>query len=153
MIRNLMVLIIVGALVGCAAASTTPAPPQPALTPALRSAPTPSGRAPVVPTRASAGSAPTPSGVATGLVQIEVSEFYFYPEQVTIKVGATVEWVPIGSHVHTINSKKNSPVVIDGNIGTMGGHRYRMTFQKPGTYYYECLLHPGVMDAVIEVVN
>jgi len=55
--------------------------------------------------------------------------------------------------VHTINSKKNPPVEINGNIGTMGGHRYRMIFQVPGVYNYECLLHPGVMDAIIQVVD
>jgi plastocyanin len=153
MIRIIILLTSIIALTGCAAGVATQTPPQPTSAPAMRATPTLSARATAIPTRASTSGASATPTVATGLVQIEVAEFYFYPELVTIKVGTTVEWVPIGSHVHTINSKKNSPLVINGNIGTMGGHRYQMTFQVPGIYQYECLLHPGVMDAMIEVVN
>lgn len=85
-----------------------------------------------------------------GIVRIEVGEFFFEPQNLVISVGTTVEWVPIGEQPHTIDSK-TSPVEFNGRVGTKGGPTFLFKFEQPGTFLYDCRIHPGVMDAVILV--
>ena len=88
----------------------------------------------------------------TSLVQVQVGEFFFDPQVVTITMNSTIEWVPVGNHLHTIVSK-SSTFYWRGTVGEKGGHKFRITFGEPGRYEYYCDVHSGVMEATIVVLT
>ncbi|MGH7640315.1 MAG: cupredoxin domain-containing protein [Candidatus Dormibacteria bacterium] len=71
----------------------------------------------------------------------------FVPDNLTVPVGATVEWIWTDEYdQHNVwwidQSLVNSP--------TKGaGYRWAVKFLKPGTYDYYCTLHPGMQGTVI----
>jgi plastocyanin len=124
---------------GCGAAENQSPPPTPAawpFTPIARR-PTPA-RVPVVPT-------PTP---ADGVPRIVVGDDYFESAQVTIPLGASVEWVHQGTAAHTVTSADANWAVI---FLSPGSHA-RLAFNAPGIYRYFCSYHPGMVGS-IEVVQ
>jgi plastocyanin len=85
----------------------------------------------------------------------------FLPSAITIDAGDTVTWT-VGASEHTVAFllPKQSPFTAplrpaggateDGTAFTssgilFGGQSYTLTFPKPGTYTYHCLLHPPEM--------
>lgn len=100
-----------------------------------------------------ASHAPAPTA-AEGLVQVQVGEFFVDPAILTIVVGTTVEWIPMGEREHTIVSKdKKTGWPRDGSVGMIGGPPFRATFREPGIYTYYCSVHPSVMDGEIIVIE
>ena len=71
----------------------------------------------------------------------------FVPDQMTVPVGATVEWVWTDQYdQHNVwwidQDLVNSP--------TKGaGYHWAVQFLTPGTYDYYCTLHPGMQGTVI----
>lgn len=133
------------------AALTLPAPAPgtlnaPALTPTLSRprgrTPTPSPVVTLVPATAT---------IAVGRTQVEVGDYYFSPPVVTITVGTTITWVPVGTVVHTILSTDSPPAFRGGTSGA-GSPVFRHTFSSPGTYAYYCDYHPDEMDAWVVVI-
>lgn len=98
---------------------------------------------------------PRPAATATpadGQMEITIGDYYFYPQVVTVTVGTTVTWMPVGVLFHTIVSK-DSPPVFEGATGGVGTRVFRFTFRKPGVYAYHCDYHPGAMDAWVVVIE
>lgn len=96
----------------------------------------------------------------------------FYPASLTINAGDTVQWTFPSGEPHTVSIVPDgqtappptdpsvpAPVggtTTDGTTYTSSGFillgkNYLMTFTKPGTYHYTCLIHAG-MDGTI-IVN
>jgi plastocyanin len=71
----------------------------------------------------------------------------FVPEEMTVPVGATVEWI------WTDQYDQHNVWWIDQeliNSPTKGsGYRWAVQFLTPGTYEYYCTLHPGMQGTVI----
>jgi len=68
----------------------------------------------------------------------------FQPKELTISAGDTVTWI------------NNDPMLHNVDLGSLGkspdmrkGETYSMTFDKPGTYDYECNIHPGMTGKII----
>ena len=88
------------------------------------------------------------SGISGPLVKTNhvtmVKSYRFDPDRVEIKAGDTVTWTNEDNFTHTVR--------VDGQDDhkVERGHSVSITFDKPGTYKYECTLHS--MDMKGEVV-
>lgn len=92
----------------------------------------------------SGGSKPTP--VASGT--IEMKDIAFSPKDATVKVGQKVTWVNKDSVDHNVIAGNGA--FKSGNFGQNG--TFTFTPKKPGTYTYQCTLHPG-MTATLTVTG
>ncbi|UTI64186.1 cupredoxin domain-containing protein [Paraconexibacter antarcticus] len=96
-----------------------------------------SAAAVAIPSAASAVSARAASTKTVHIVDIA-----YKPRKLTIRRGTTVKWSFDDQIVaHTVTSTgskrfKSSPQKMNGT--------YKVTFRKPGTYRYHCLVHPNV---------
>ncbi len=95
------------------------------------------------------GTDEVPKPVATNHVDLPKS-YEFRPVVITVPVGTTVMWTNSDNFTHTVR-------IIDmGNrvIGTMSpGQSLSFTFTKPGTYHYDCSLHPQNMHGIVTVTE
>jgi plastocyanin len=87
--------------------------------------------------------------------KVKVADDYFSPTKVTIKKGNSVNWVWSKSNYETHNVtlfkgpksiKKSKFTSIDASSGI----HFKRTFTVPGTYHFECTIHPG-MNIVVTV--
>jgi plastocyanin len=82
-----------------------------------------------------------PAGAAGASVTLE--DLKFKPDTVSIKVGGTVRWKWEENVLHNVHGGPfESPNKSDGV--------FTHTFDKAGTYEYECTLHSG-MTGTVEV--
>ena len=93
---------------------------------------------------------PGPDDLEGGLeidATVDVTDFAFEPDEVTIGTGETVEWRNDGDVVHA--------VVADDHLFESGelhpGESSAFTFDTPGRHEYRCSLHPRQMQAVVVV--
>ncbi len=78
-------------------------------------------------------------------VQIRVDNFAFSPDQLTIPVNSTVEWVNRDDVPHTVAST-------DGFFKSRAldsDEAYSHTFSKAGTYEYYCSIHPKMVGKIV----
>jgi plastocyanin len=74
----------------------------------------------------------------SGATTVQVSNFSFVPQHLTVTVGTRVTWQFDDSVDHTATSK-TSGVFDSGNKGK--GQSYTFAFNTPGTYPYLCTIH------------
>ncbi|SES42992.1 cupredoxin domain-containing protein [Actinokineospora terrae] len=82
-------------------------------------------------------SASTPSAPATGDATVEIKNFTFTPQQLTVVVGTTVTWKFTDTAKHNVTASGKSFASDDLSDGATFTH----TFDKPGEYPYICSLH------------
>lgn len=76
---------------------------------------------------------------------VDIINFEFSPQTLSIKVGDTVTWTNQDSIRHDIKSN-------DGNFYSIPldtGQTYSFTFNQPGTFDYRCGLHPTMEGTII----
>jgi plastocyanin len=91
---------------------------------------------------------PTTVGAANTHV-VATGDFFFKPKRLEIVPGDTVTW-KFADETHNLASRKGAPEKVrsgDKDEGTT----YSFTFTKPGRYSYECTIHLGLMDGVVQV--
>jgi len=94
------------------------------------------------------GNAPAPSGEAVRSEKVEISDFAYNPDPVTIQVGGKVIWKNEDSTSHTATADDGS-----FDIGPIEEGKLKSeTFKQPGTYSYHCTIHPS-MHGTIRVVE
>jgi len=91
------------------------------------------------------GSQPAPSGSAAGATSmVDIKNFAFNPNTLTVAPGATVTWKFDDSTDHTVvaddNSFSSQP---EGN-----GQTYSHTFPTAGTLSYHCSIHPFMKASI-----
>jgi plastocyanin len=94
------------------------------------------------------GNAPAPSGEAVRSQKVEIVNFSYDPDPVTIQEGGKVIWLNQDSAPHTATAD-------DGSFDTgvlQEGKLKSETFKEAGTFTYHCELHPN-MHGTIEVVE
>jgi plastocyanin len=94
------------------------------------------------------GNAAAPSGEAVRAAKVEIVEFAYDPDPVTIQAGGKVTWINRDSAPHTATAE-------DGTFdtGTIEQGKIKSeTFKEPGTYAYICKIHP-TMHGTVEVVE
>lgn len=78
--------------------------------------------------------------------QIEIKDFHFTPQTLTVKSGAKVTWINHDDEVHVVASadkkfEKSSPLDTD--------QKFTITAGAPGTYNYFCSVHPKMTGKII----
>jgi plastocyanin len=76
--------------------------------------------------------------------QVDIIDFAFAPEEMTIHVGDTINWTNTGSAPHT--STSDSAMWDSGSLST--GDEFSFTFNAPGTYTYHCEIHTAMTGTI-----
>ena len=92
------------------------------------------------------GSPVKADGAAPVAVRVNIFNYKFDPETVTVPVGATVTWTNKDEIPHTVASSDKS---FKGSGGLDTDDSYSYTFTKPGKYSYYCTLHPFMKGKVV----
>ena len=76
---------------------------------------------------------------------VEIHNFKFQPETLTVVAGTTVTWKNGDESPHTIAAKDGAfrSAALDTK------ESYSFTFATPGTYVYGCTLHPIMVGKII----
>ena len=78
---------------------------------------------------------------------VDIADFTFGPNSVTITAGGTVTWTNSDSAPHTATGDGGS-----FDTGTIDpGASASITFDTPGTYTYICSIHPNMTGTVVVV--
>jgi plastocyanin len=83
----------------------------------------------------------------TAAWRVGIRDNYFEPKTLEVPVGTTVTWTNYGEHRHTVTSYRG---LFDSGELDYGG-TFSRTFSEPGSYYYDCTLHPNEMWGTIIV--
>ncbi len=79
--------------------------------------------------------------------KVEIEDFAYHPDPVTIEEGGKVIWINRDSTPHTATAEDGS-----FDTGTLEEGKLKSeTFKQPGTYTYVCSIHPQ-MHGTVEVV-
>lgn len=88
--------------------------------------------------------------VAGNAVTVELTNLQFVPQGIRIKPGTTVTWVNKDAALHNVSSIDG--LFLSAPQGDMKeGDTYKFTFDKPGTYRYQCTFHHPNMNGVVIV--
>lgn len=79
-----------------------------------------------------------------GMVTVEIEGFAFTPQDVTIPVGETVQWVNLDTVRHTSTS---DTLVWDSGL-LAESDTFEFTFDDLGVYPYHCTVHPTMTGSV-----
>jgi plastocyanin len=77
--------------------------------------------------------------------EVDIDQFTFLPQRITVKAGTTVTWSNEDDVPHTIAS--SSKLFKSKALDT--ADKFSFTFTTPGTYEYFCSLHPHMTGAVV----
>lgn len=92
--------------------------------------------------------APAPSGDAVRAEKVEIVEFAYQPDPVTIEAGGKVIWINRDSAPHTATADDGS-----FDTGTLEEGKLKSeSFKDAGNYPYFCEIHPD-MRGTVEVVE
>jgi plastocyanin len=77
----------------------------------------------------------------------------FDPTHVEIPVGGTVTWRNDGQRGHTVTAidADRQPTDAFDSGEVIGTGTFAHTFDAPGTYRYQCMIHAGEMVGLVEV--
>lgn len=93
-----------------------------------------------------------PVGTATpasGLVRVDAGDNFYYPDDLTVKVGTTVRWMHVGQTAHDVTARDKSWGI---QLIPLGGY-YEFTFHREGVYEYHCVIHNPAMTGKVIVVR
>jgi plastocyanin len=97
---------------------------------------------------ATGGNASAPSGAAVRSAKVEIEDFAYNPDPVTIEEGGKVIWINRDSAPHTATAEDGS-----FDTGTLEEGKLKSeNFKEAGTYAYICSIHPD-MQGTVEVVE
>lgn len=91
----------------------------------------------------------SPEPVATAHVELPRS-YRFEPQVIEVPAGMAVTWTNSDNFTHTVRLLPDD----QGVLGTLEpGQSIEHTFSDPGTYRYDCSLHPDAMDGTVIVLD
>ena len=76
---------------------------------------------------------------------VQIDQFAFLPQRITVKPGTTVTWTNDDDDSHTVAS--SSKLFKSKALDT--GDKFSFTFTTPGTYAYICSVHPYMTGTVV----
>jgi plastocyanin len=79
--------------------------------------------------------------------QVTIQGFAFNPSPRTVTVGTTVSWVNRDGTAHTSTGGSGAETWDSGSLSR--NESFAHTFSTPGTYQYECSIHPGMHGTII----
>jgi plastocyanin len=89
---------------------------------------------------------PNPSCSGSG-TSVSVCDNFYSPATVTITAGSTVTWTWRGAVAHSVTFSGSGP----NSAVQSNGHVFTNTFNTPGTFTYQCLIHGAAMSGTIQV--
>lgn len=88
---------------------------------------------------------PTPAKpVFPKTLAVEIRDFRFSPDEISVNRGDTVSWINQDSATHS--------VLIEGEIESPALRKFdtwNHTFAQPGTYNYRCGIHPSMVGTIV----
>src|SRR5947209_1372452 len=107
----------------------------------------------------SAVGVPTALGTTTRkpvVKKVQVEDNLYSPTKVTIKTNQQVRWTWGNSNFNThsvtlIKGPKGVSKRKFSSIQASTGVHFKLTFLKPGTYHFQCMLHPFEMNMTVTV--
>jgi plastocyanin len=86
------------------------------------------------------------SSTSAGETKIEIKDFAFSPQTITVKSGEKITWINRDEEPHTIVSvekqfKKSRALDTD--------EQFTVTAGAPGTYSYYCSVHPKMTGTIV----
>lgn len=91
------------------------------------------------------GGSDTTGGGGGAEEQVEIVEFAFSPETLTVPAGTTVTWLNSDSVSHTATSDDD---VWDSDTLASGGE-FSFTLDEAGTFSYFCKIHPSMTGSIV----
>ena len=81
----------------------------------------------------------------TTATEVNIDNFAFAPQRLTVKAGTTVTWTNEDDIPHTVTSSKKvfRSKALDTN------DKFSFTFTTPGEYKYFCSVHPHMTGAIV----
>src|SRR5579859_4357131 len=83
---------------------------------------------------------------ASAPVKVEIDNFTFKPNELTVRVGASVTWVNRDDVPHTATSKDATPAFDSKALDTDDSYSFKFT--SPGVYHYYCKVHPHMTGTI-----
>src|SRR5438128_11669967 len=77
--------------------------------------------------------------------EVDIDQFTFAPQRITVKAGTTVTWINDDDIPHTVAS--SSKLFKSKTLDTED--KFSFTFTTPGSYEYFCSLHPHMTGAIV----
>jgi plastocyanin len=90
-----------------------------------------------------AGTEEAATGAESGIVNIEIRNYKYTPQNVTVKVGQTVRWTNNDTVLHDVVGSGIESEYLQK------GETFIYTFEEEGTYQYICTIHPWMEGEVI----
>ena len=85
-----------------------------------------------------------PTSTPGGPTQVDILNFAFVPQNLTVSVGTTVRWTNLDAYPHTVTSAGNF------DSGMLNQNQsYSFTFNAPGTYDYVCAYHNNMSGRIV----
>jgi plastocyanin len=84
-------------------------------------------------------------GAPAADAEVQIDQYAFLPQRVTVKAGTTVTWSNDDDDSHTVAS--SSKLFKSKALDT--GDKFSFTFTTPGTYAYICSVHPYMTGTVV----
>ena len=84
-------------------------------------------------------------GAPAADTKVQIDQYAFLPQRITVKPGTTVTWSNDDDESHTVAS--SAKLFKSKALDT--GDKFAFTFTTPGTYAYFCSLHPHMTGAVV----
>jgi plastocyanin len=84
-------------------------------------------------------------GAPAADAEVQIDQYAFLPQRVTVKARPTVTWTNDDDDSHTVAS--SSKLFKSKALDT--GDKFSFTFTTPGTYAYICSVHPYMTGAVV----
>ncbi len=101
---------------------------------------------------------PTATAATAKAARVTVNDFYFGPDEVTIKEGGNVKWVwsSANSYPHDVHLKKGpkglkEKASYSTKTTAVTDAEFKRTFNTPGTYHFICTIHPTQMHLTVVV--
>jgi plastocyanin len=80
--------------------------------------------------------------------KIEIKDFAFTPQTLTVKSGETVTWINRDEEPHTVVSVEKQ---FKKSTALDTGQEFTITAGAPGTYTYFCSVHPKMTGTIVVV--
>ncbi len=92
----------------------------------------------------------TEGGLA-GMLEVNIADFMFDPQELTVQVGDTVTWTNNDDVPHTVTAGTvDMPTPEEFDSGQLQpGDTFSYTFDEAGTFDYFCTLHPDMTATII----
>jgi plastocyanin len=84
-------------------------------------------------------------GAPVADAKVQIDQYAFLPQHITVKPGTTVTWTNDDDDTHTVAS--SSKLFKSKALDT--GDKFSFTFTTPGTYAYICSVHPYMTGAIV----